>query len=96
MKLLKSLDKNTKILNISKCGIKGVLDLEDFEHLEELYCSNNKITEIINIPKNIKYLEYPIRSIEYKKILNKNKDIGCYDVVDRLLEEKLTKINKLC
>ena len=57
MELLKSLDKNTKILNISKCGIKGVLDLEDFKNLEELDCSKNEITEIINIPKNIKCVD---------------------------------------
>mgnify|MGYP003353163671 CR=1 FL=1 len=57
MELLKSLDKNTKILNISNCGLKGVLDLREFKNLEELYCSNNEITEIQNVSKIIKYLD---------------------------------------
>ena len=70
MELLKSLDKNTKIINISNCGLKGVLDLEDFKNLEELYCSNNEITEIINIPENIKYVnEYIYNNENYQYIL---------------------------
>jgi len=46
-----------------------------------------------NKDKTIKYLEYPITINDYKKILKKNKNIGCFDVVDRLLNDKLTKIN---
>lgn len=49
------LDKDIK-LNISNKNIEGVLDLKNFSNLEELDCSNNKITEIINIPKTLKYL----------------------------------------
>ena len=55
MELLKTLDKKTKILNISNCGLKGVLDLKDFKYLEELDCSNNEITEITDIPETLKY-----------------------------------------
>jgi hypothetical protein len=50
------MNKNVLTLNLSKKNIKDVLDLEDFNILEELDCSNNEITEIINIPYSLKYL----------------------------------------
>ena len=53
--LLIKYNTNTKIINISNKNIKGVLDLE-FIELEELYCSNNEIIEIMNIPRTLKYL----------------------------------------
>ena len=63
--LLKIYDKDIRILNISNKNIEGILDLNEFKSLEELDCSNNKITEIINFPtincNNIcknKYLKY--------------------------------------
>ena len=49
-------DKNTKILDISNKKIEGILCLNDFEKLEELNCSFNEITEIINLPYSLKYL----------------------------------------
>ena len=48
--------KSTKILNLSNKNIEGLLDLKNFDILEELDCSDNKITEIINIPYSLKYL----------------------------------------
>ena len=57
MNILKKLDKNMKILNISNCGFRGVLDLIDFEYLQELYCANNEISEIKNFPYTIKYID---------------------------------------
>jgi hypothetical protein len=45
-----------KILNISNKNIEGILNLEDYINLEELYCSNNEITEIINVSNTLKYL----------------------------------------
>lgn len=53
--LLDKYDENIKILNLSNQNIEGILNLEKFKNLEELNCSNNKITEIINLPY-IKYL----------------------------------------
>jgi Leucine-rich repeat (LRR) protein len=53
---LSKFPKDIKILNLSNKNIKGILDLSEFESLEELDCSNNKITEIINIPNTLKYL----------------------------------------
>ena len=47
IELLKKYDKNIKSLNISNKNIKDVLDLTNFNNLEELDCSNNEITSII-------------------------------------------------
>jgi hypothetical protein len=54
--LLKKYKNDIKILNISNKNLKGILDLNKFKYLKELYCCNNKITEIINIPNTLKYL----------------------------------------
>ena len=44
------------ILDISNKDIEGILDLSKYGKLKKLYCSNNKITEIINIPNSLEYL----------------------------------------
>jgi len=54
--LLKKYNYNIKRLNISNKNIIGILDLSNFKNLEELDCSNNKISEIINISNSLKYL----------------------------------------
>ena len=56
IELLNKYDKNTKILEISNKDIIGILCLNDFKKLEELNCSFNEITEIINLPYTLKYL----------------------------------------
>ena len=56
IKLLNNYNKNTEILNISNKNIKGILDLANFKELTELYCYSNEITEIINIPTFLEYL----------------------------------------
>ena len=56
MDILKKLNKNTKILNISNCGIKRELSLLEFENLEELYCDNNEISNINHIVQPLKLL----------------------------------------
>ena len=80
-KLLNKFDYNTIFLNISNKNIKGVLNLSGFDKLIELNCSNNEITEIINIPERLKYLncsfnkitklidltDYYLSRINYKK-----------------------------
>jgi hypothetical protein len=55
-------------LNISNLNIKGILDLEDFDKIKELDCSNNKITEIINIPWSLAKLNCSNNNI--KSLLN--------------------------
>ena len=54
---LSKYNKDTKILNLSNQNIKGVLNLFEFHLLEELYCSNNQITEIIGLRYNVKILD---------------------------------------
>lgn len=61
--LLKIYDKDIRILNISNKNIEGILDLNEFKSLEELDCSNNKITEIINFP-TIDYCN--VKNISFK------------------------------
>ena len=51
-----NINYNTKILNISSNNLKGILNLKKFTELEELYCANNEITQIINIPCGFRYL----------------------------------------
>jgi hypothetical protein len=62
-------DKNTieiqtKILNLSNFDIRGTLDLSRFRDLEELDCSNNLITNIINLPRGLKKLDCSNNLIE--------------------------------
>ena len=54
---IKKYDTNTKKINLSNKNIEGVLDLIEFKNLEDLDCSNNEITEIINIPDSLTYLD---------------------------------------
>ena len=44
--LLNTCDTNIKILDISHKNIEGVLDLDKFTNLEELYCDCNKLTTL--------------------------------------------------
>jgi hypothetical protein len=54
--ILSDFDNDIAILDISNKGIKGILNLEKFSQLEELYCSNNEITKIMNIPNTLKII----------------------------------------
>ena len=56
IEILNKYDKNTISLDISNKEIVGILCLNDFKKLEELNCSFNEITEIINLPYILKYL----------------------------------------
>lgn len=55
MKIKRLIDGVEK-LNLSNRNIKDILDLEDLYGLKEIDCSNNEITQIINIPISLKYL----------------------------------------
>ena len=62
---------NLKILNILNCNIKkGTLNLKNFKHLEELYCSNNEITEINNLSNKIKYLDCSFNKLKSFDIMH--------------------------
>jgi Leucine-rich repeat (LRR) protein len=58
IKLLSEYNYKTIHLDISNENVEGILDLKKkkFNKLEELNCSDNKITEIINLPRGLKYL----------------------------------------
>lgn len=45
--------KNTSKINISNKNIVGILDLSSYKKLKELDCSNNSITQIINLNPDI-------------------------------------------
>ncbi len=51
LNILNLFEKNVTELDISNMQIHGVLDLDEFTKLKKLNCSNNKIIQIINIPK---------------------------------------------
>ena len=57
-----------KYLDLSNKNISGILDLEKFKYLEELNCSNNKITNILNLSTTIKYINCSHNKI--KSLLN--------------------------
>lgn len=60
-----------KILNIQNKNIKGTIDLCKFTKLEELYCSDNQITDIINIPNSLQILNCSNNKIISLKLPNK-------------------------
>ena len=85
--ILKKYKTNAKEINISNKNIEGILDLQVFEELEELYCSNNKITKIINISHNLKYINCSKNDIvELDEISNNLTGINC----------KSNPLKKLC
>lgn len=51
LKILFLYDKTISQLDIFKLNIYGILDLNEYKHLTKLKCSDNKITQIINLPK---------------------------------------------
>ena len=56
-KILNKYDDDTQKMDISNKNIKGLLDLGEFKKIKILDCSNNKITQIINIPLKLEYLD---------------------------------------
>ncbi len=64
IQLLNSYDISIKSLDITNKNITGLLDLKRFNKLKKLICSHNKITEIINIPKTLKYFDCSYNIIE--------------------------------
>jgi hypothetical protein len=69
-----SIKDDRTILDISNQNIKDILNLHIYSNLVELYCQNNLIKDIINIPKTLKYLNCSnnlIEEIDHKwKITN--------------------------
>ena len=74
--LLDEYDKNIEVLNISNKNIIGILDLDKFKNLKILYCQKNKITELINLPFNLEYLNFSNNEIsKLDFMLNNLKDM---------------------
>jgi len=92
--LLSKFNYQTKIINVSNKNIKGILDLDEFENLEELDCSNNKITEISNIPRTLKYLNCSNNQIT---ILNDlpNHSILLFDLDEFVNLDEFEKLEEL-
>ncbi len=64
IKLLGRINKNTYKIDISNKNIVGILDLKSFCCLKELYCQNNQITQIINLPDYLEYIDCSNNQIE--------------------------------
>lgn len=64
VKTLSNYETTTKVMNISNANIEGILNLSNYTELKELVCSNNLITEIINIPETLTYLNCENNKIE--------------------------------
>ena len=62
--ILGQFERDTKSIDISNLNIIGFLDLKNFMELENLNCSHNQITEIVNLPKQLKILDCSFNSQE--------------------------------
>ena len=58
MNTIQEYDENMTILDLYDLNFHGILDLIKFTKLEELDCSRNYITKIINIPNSVKKIKY--------------------------------------
>ena len=92
--ILNNYSSKTKILDISNKNIEGILDLDQFQKLEKLDCSNNKITKIINIPITLKYLNCSSNLITslylYKNLIN---DIKSFQNLKKNQSPKLEELD---
>ncbi len=74
IEMLNSYSKYVESLDISNKNIKGLLDLDGFDKLKKLVCSNNKIDLIINLPDSLKYLDCSYNLIEQFNCISNNLD----------------------
>ncbi len=56
--ILAQYDKKITKLNISNKNIQGILDLRRFYYLEHVDCSNNKITQLVNLNQGLSKLTH--------------------------------------
>ncbi|WNE40004.1 MAG: hypothetical protein GBAus27B_000071 [Mycoplasmataceae bacterium] len=93
--------KIKKLDDINNQGLEGKLDLSDFENLEILDCSKNRITAI-TLPKNSKLEKFDCSENEISDIkdidLNRCLDLKILNVSDNVLKpnlkDKITSKNK--
>ena len=64
-KILDTFSKNITVLDINNTNFTGVLDLNKFTNLKELYCQNNNITEIINVRRSLEIVDISNNDISY-------------------------------
>ena len=62
-------DKSIKQLDLSNKNLEGELDLSDFPNLEELYCSNNQLT-------NLKFADEKKIAKIARRVIGQGKDSG--------------------
>lgn len=55
IQILSEYDLNSIYINISNKNINGLLDVGNYQKLVKLDCSNNRITQIMNLPDSLKY-----------------------------------------
>jgi len=76
---------NEKIVNCKKLFVTylNILDLtgiEWFVNLEELYCFNNQLTSLPNLPKTLEYLDCSNNQLtSLPELPNKLITLGCYE-----------------
>lgn len=48
--------KELEILYINNLNIEGILCLKNFPHLRKLFCANNRISQLINLPESLEFI----------------------------------------
>ena len=93
---LNSLPKNVLTIDISCKGLTSLPDLTRFKNLQELYCTNNKLTSLPTLPQNLTKLYCSKNELTLLPTLPQNlKELYCYkNKLTSLptLPQKLTKL----
>lgn len=76
-KLLKQYNTKTTEINLLNRNIIGILDLKKFKKLKILICSNNQITQIINLPEGLIHLECDNNNITCLYLSNNFEIVNC-------------------
>lgn len=90
IKILTNFDKKNKTLIIPNKNLNQELDLKKFIKLEILDCSYNNITNIINIPKYLKYLNCSHNNIINFDLIHLPNDIKYIDCSYNKIKSLLT------
>jgi len=91
-----SFDSNILKLDICNKNIKGILDLSKFTCLEKLFCFNNRITSIINIPSTLKILYCTFNQItQLDNLPCSLEELNCCNNIITSLDNLPSKLKKL-
>jgi len=75
---LNSLSKDILSINISDMSVKSLPDLTRFKNLEILYCTNNQLTSLPDLPQNLKELYCFYNQLTLLPTLPQNlKELSC-------------------